>query len=914
MDTRQSDVDKVINLADTCGWILNEPEFKSWRERKNVDEHKGLLWIQGHPGSGESVIMKKILTVVTQEEEKSNSAAAILSYFFNARSEDRLDKTMVGMLRTLIHQLLQEEDDLRDEFVRKYVRRNETQGPDWKWRLSELKELLLSVLSKSRTRPMYLVIDALNENARGQDIDECDEGDEGDDVNIITFLRDLASKAHALGNNINICVSSQYHPIVLSPVGSELKIDIKHKNSDDIFALVHNTLSRHATEDVKFLTEIIYKKSSNIFLWAVIVANRISNLLLQGATTPTIKTELEKLPKTLIKLFEQLMSNLSEEDKREACWLYQWVLFRKEYNNCFGRSALQYAMLFSTKKYLSFADLYEKEETLNEDSFGRRIIHLPGGLLECIPPRAESTVVTVQVIHEHVREWLLSDGFAQLNTDLSFNLVAKSHEAILECCITVLSAPDYRKHIGWFAFLRTQPGDQVMSGYAGECVLLHALEVDKKGNLPERLLNCLFDRDHRLWANYCDCYFGFHRRSPNSPLYLLCESGFTKSVQHLLADPILTAKISTETDQYIKAWIAGHIRLIENPSAESEVLQHTASIKETCRRHFELLDNLLKSLPLSQIKDDNGISAEHWICAHAAKVSGVQVPLAEFIALIDELVRRGASIDGRDKPTVFLILEKGHSSNIWKLEIVQGLIEHGANLVWTDDQNCTSRIALHSAIISSGYKMNSHEALDLVVFGTNSTLGLSRLCLKILQEHRTQINTRDCDGNTVLHVASSRLYDEKEPIINTLVDAGASIDDTNNHGEKPLILAIKSLMAHNVKSLLNKGADPNFFDGFGNRPLHIAAKCLSHWFSAKLFCWTQTSPKEHDLKVKNLVYEIISTLLANGADPNLRDNAGKTPQAIAQGVISIDDDGDRFIKLLEPQPGNALNESCEVRG
>jgi ABC-type lipoprotein export system ATPase subunit len=59
--------------------MFERPEFRDWLERRNVSEHKGLLWIKGKPGSGKSVMMKHIQTHISQ------ASSAIISFFFNAR-------------------------------------------------------------------------------------------------------------------------------------------------------------------------------------------------------------------------------------------------------------------------------------------------------------------------------------------------------------------------------------------------------------------------------------------------------------------------------------------------------------------------------------------------------------------------------------------------------------------------------------------------------------------------------------------------------------------------------------------------------------------------------------------------------------------------------------------------------------
>ena len=40
-------------LRDSYAWILNDPDFRDWRDNSNTQ----LLWIKGDPGKGKTMLM-----------------------------------------------------------------------------------------------------------------------------------------------------------------------------------------------------------------------------------------------------------------------------------------------------------------------------------------------------------------------------------------------------------------------------------------------------------------------------------------------------------------------------------------------------------------------------------------------------------------------------------------------------------------------------------------------------------------------------------------------------------------------------------------------------------------------------------------------------------------------------------------
>jgi len=91
----------------------------------------------------------------------------------------------------------------------------------------------------------------------------------------------------------------------------------------------------------------------------------------------------------------------------------------------------------------------------------------------------------------------------------------------------------------------------------------------------------------------------------------------------------------------------------------------------------------------------------------------------------------------------------------------------------------------------------------------------SETIVKMLLNHRADVNASDVQGNTVLHLATSNA------VVETLLNAGAKVHATNDSGETALSVVCEKRQAdaNVVETLLKFGADPNMCF-----PLHYACK------------------------------------------------------------------------------------------
>jgi hypothetical protein len=132
MESREGQANTALD--NTCGWILDHESYRKW-----LQQDSGLLWIMGGPGTGKSTVMAFLF----RKFRVMNPSKLTLDFFFHGRGQD-LQKTPIGMYRTLLHQLIMQSYWTRNVITKAHHEKIIKFGPStkWSWELGELEELL----------------------------------------------------------------------------------------------------------------------------------------------------------------------------------------------------------------------------------------------------------------------------------------------------------------------------------------------------------------------------------------------------------------------------------------------------------------------------------------------------------------------------------------------------------------------------------------------------------------------------------------------------------------------------------------------------------------------------------------------------------------------------------------------------
>lgn len=103
----------------TCAWLVQHPIYREW-----LGKGHGLLWINGNPGAGKSTVLKHALETA---ERFTEHGSILASFFFHGRGAPT-QKSTLGLFRSLLHQILQQNGDLLSKFNHQYRMRRQTDG------------------------------------------------------------------------------------------------------------------------------------------------------------------------------------------------------------------------------------------------------------------------------------------------------------------------------------------------------------------------------------------------------------------------------------------------------------------------------------------------------------------------------------------------------------------------------------------------------------------------------------------------------------------------------------------------------------------------------------------------------------------------------------------------------------------
>ncbi|KAI9765884.1 MAG: hypothetical protein M1839_005287 [Geoglossum umbratile] len=379
IDKRQATI-KTAH-AKTCRWLLSNSEYLDWLDLNRISEHHGFLWIKGKPGTGKSTIMK----FVCSHFKRAMTNTIIISFFFNARGES-LEKSTIGMYRSLVFQLLEKAPDLQDVFD---VLGSQTlNGEDSReWDIETLKDLFSCAIKKLGRRPLTCFIDAL---------DECDEDQVRD---MVTFFENLGHLTVSDRIPLYICFSSRHYPHISIGKAQHLILEGQEGHSQDIANYIHSELKVGRSNQADQLRTETLEKASGIFMWVILVV-QILNKEYDRGRIHSLRKRLREIPAGLNELFRDILMR-DKENMEDMLLCLQWILYAKR---PLKREELYFAVI-------------------------------AGGLAEV----AKSKDQTVQFIHESVRDYLLKgNGLSSLWPELGGDFLGLSHERLKQHCYTFL--------------------------------------------------------------------------------------------------------------------------------------------------------------------------------------------------------------------------------------------------------------------------------------------------------------------------------------------------------------------------------------------------------------------------------------------------------------------------------------------
>ncbi|KAH9958713.1 hypothetical protein BC827DRAFT_1361799, partial [Russula dissimulans] len=292
----------------TGTWFLQGSVFQQWKGTSS------LLWIYGTPGSGKSVLCS---TIIQDIRAMCEAGQALMAYFyFDFRDINK--QHLRDLLLSLLVQLTAHSNPRCDILLRLYDAHNSgtIQPSD-----TALEKCLQEILTLPDHRPIYLIMDAL---------DECLDtfGTPSPGEQVLQLVEELV---HLYLPNLHICITGRpefnirgaLEPLASFRVSlhdeSGQRADIEEYIKTIVYSERH--MRRWKNEDKDLVIKTLSEKADGMYRWVSCMFET-----LRWCLPPSIRSILAELPEVLDKTYERVLKEIQKPNRDHAHRLFQCLV------------------------------------------------------------------------------------------------------------------------------------------------------------------------------------------------------------------------------------------------------------------------------------------------------------------------------------------------------------------------------------------------------------------------------------------------------------------------------------------------------------------------------------------------------------------------------------------------------------
>ena len=422
-----------LRHADTCNWIISHPGANAFISRQKSH----MIWIDGKPGSGKTVMMAYIVDTVEKTLHHHVDKAKMAYFFCDNKTSNESNSTALAVNRSWIQQLIHTQN--RDKKVVSIVMGAYNRRIASLATLEELQNLVDELISYWVTCSsyVYLYVDALDESK--------------DSRKILQQINQLI-RTHTSSPFLKICFSSRpegdidnllthVERITMSPQA------VDHDIAKVVPTCVQKIIKHHGITDIAAIEAIrqaLLKSKNGLFIWTRIM----TDFLLQLPTVSDVMAVLVHNPDELTELYMSILDSialkLSKQHRRREL------------------SKRVFSWLSCSLRPLSIDALGEavtngvRDETTRASQvpahFEKLVVELCGPFVETVPllVPGQHDSFCVQFVHLSVKEFFLThgetqDSRAEVSPESKDFFVEEkiTHASIAERCLNYLSSTSF---------------------------------------------------------------------------------------------------------------------------------------------------------------------------------------------------------------------------------------------------------------------------------------------------------------------------------------------------------------------------------------------------------------------------------------------------------------------------------------
>lgn len=796
----------------TCQWLFDTAEYRRWRDPELRQAHHGLLWVKGKPGSGKSTITK----VALQFAQKTYVDEKNLYFFFNGRGSI-LEKSVEGMFRSLLHQVVLEVPWLLEAVNARSVEAYSKGG----WPLELLKNLFREAMHQlGRTVQVTCYIDAL------------DEGDNDYDIrDMIEFLAETTESAVFENVRLSVYLASRHYPNISVPHSETLVLEDHGFHRQDIASFVQSKLNCREGALKEELTAEIVRRSSGVFLWVVLTVRLLNKESDQG-NLYDLQSKFKAIPQELNSLFEGILREGASDERLFPAIL--WILYA---NRALRPEELYFAIRTSTNS-LSATSVVWNHEVVDDTAIRNFVLSSSKGLVEIVPGN-DSRKHSVQFIHDSVRSFLTTSGMHQIAFTSGQGVIGEHNVRLAQWCQIYLDLSFHsgaKRHLE-YAIARNPLGSARHAFL--DCTLLAIIPF-----LPYAL-------DGILQHSEKAASYGTNVQIPfedtlRSQLWLglkgiLKQPKSLPGLLHIFTHERCASLIGQELTHHLPVYI--NEAFLNDYQLGIGDMRGTALQIAVARHYCDITEYLLaKGAEVNTSCE----GAPHPLHIVLSRYSWATKP--QDMAMIEVLLHYGADTSASNEAGESVL----HAAARIDSDVFEILLQNGADI---DARDARGRTVLDVAVISR----NLSIVKTCIARGASVNHGSRTLHAAIKLDAASQTKS--------LH-APLRTQNGSE-IVELLLKSGADVNAKDASGKTALIVALECRSAVMIRTCMQHGADINANLENGDGILHIAAKLASDHEMAD-FLLQSGSHIRRDV-------QLIEFLIQSGAEIHAMNVDGMTP-------------------------------------